>query len=115
MSKDPTYRKLINSQRWQQLRRATLKAHPLCEDCKAKGFVTSAHEVHHITPVEYGRADADKARLMFNPANLRALCHHCHVEAHKVLGRSGMAAMRRINQAHVKSFIDSVLDNKFAP
>lgn len=87
MSKDPHYRKMINSARWQHLRRSVLSAHSLCERCLAEGFVTPAHEVHHIRPVESAVTFAEKERLMFDPANLRALCHECHVRTHKEMGR----------------------------
>mgnify|MGYP002524169428 FL=1 len=52
MAKDETYKRLINTSRWQSLRRAVLTAHPVCERCEAEGLVTPACEVHHRVPVE---------------------------------------------------------------
>ena len=48
--KNNDYRNFIRSARWQRLRAYHLKRHPLCARCKAKGKVTLATEVHHITP-----------------------------------------------------------------
>lgn len=96
MGKDAQYRGMIQSRRWQLLRKSVLSCHPLCERCKARGEVTPATEVHHVTPVEYGVSRGDKERLMFDVMNLRALCHRCHVETHVEMGRSGKAATRRI-------------------
>lgn len=109
MAKDKDYIRLIHSQRWTQLRRQVLTEHPLCRMCEAEGYVTAASEVHHITPVEYGVTRRDKERLMYDPANLTALCHDCHVKAHAAMGRSGKAATQRRTEAQVKQFIDKWL------
>ena len=105
MAKDETYKRLIHTARWVRLRRDVLTAHPLCERCEAEGFVTPACEVHHRTPVEEAVSAADKERLMFNPSNLRALCHACHVKAHVEMGRSGKAATKRRNAEQVAGAI----------
>lgn len=101
MEKDSDYRKLIHKSRWLRLRKSVLSAHPLCESCEVRGEITPATEVHHVTPVSHGVTLADKERLMFNPLNLRALCHGCHVAAHMEMGRSGKAAAKRISSEHV--------------
>ena len=89
--------KLINTSRWQRLRRDILTAHPLCERCEAEGYITPATEVHHRKPVEYGITYNEKRRLMYDPDNLCALCHDCHVRTHTEMGRSGKEAARRRN------------------
>ena len=51
---------IYNSREWKELRRAKLRAQPLCEKCLADGraagvaggWIRSAHCVHHITPIE---------------------------------------------------------------
>ena len=43
-----------------------------CVMCKAKGKLTLAEEVDHITPLEIGGTDAAD--------NLRSLCKPCHVD-----------------------------------
>lgn len=106
MAKDETYKRLIHTARWVRLRRDVLTAHPLCERCEAEGFVTPACEVHHRTPVEEAVSAADKERLMFNPSNLVALCHACHVRTHTEMGRSGKEATRRINTAKVERIVN---------
>lgn len=105
MAKDKDYIKLIHTQRWLRLRRATLTANPVCQQCKADGYITPATEVHHVTPVEYGVSAADKQRLMYDPHNLRALCHNCHVKVHIELGRSGKEATKRRNAEQVAATI----------
>lgn len=93
---------MIHTSRWLRLRKQVLTEHPLCECCEHRGLITVATEVHHVTPVSHGVTAGDKERLMFNPLNLRALCHGCHVEAHRVMGRTGIARARRISTAHVE-------------
>lgn len=97
MAKDKDYIKLIHTPRWLRLRREILTAHPLCELCHADGYVTPATEVHHRKPVEYGVNYGEKYRLMYDPKNLCALCHNCHVKVHTEMGRSGKEATRRRN------------------
>lgn len=82
---DKTYRRLITSARWRALRASWLEAHPLCDDCKKRGRVRAACEVHHILPIERGRTDAEKERRAFDPGNLRALCRECHKWEHVVM------------------------------
>ncbi|HEY2532435.1 MAG TPA: HNH endonuclease [Xanthobacteraceae bacterium] len=36
--------------RWQRLRRAQLRAHPLCAFCSERGHVTAAAIVDHVVP-----------------------------------------------------------------
>lgn len=105
MAKDKDYIKLIHTQRWLRLRRDTLTAHPLCVMCEREDITTPATEVHHHTPVEYGVSYADKYRLMYDPTNLRALCHSCHVKVHTEMGRSGKEAAKRRNAEQVKATI----------
>lgn len=105
MAKDADYRRLIHTARWLRLRRDTLTAHPLCERCQADGYVTPATEVHHVRPVEYGLNYEEKKALMFNPSNLRALCHACHMLTHTEMGRSGKAATQRRNAEQVAGAI----------
>lgn len=95
MAKDIDYVRMIHTARWLRLRRAKLSACPLCERCAEEGRVEPASEVHHVTPVEDGLTARDKEALMYDPHNLRALCHACHVRTHTELGRCGRAHARR--------------------
>lgn len=106
MAKDKDYISMIQSTCWLRLRRDILTQHPLCQQCEDEGRISPATEVHHITPVEYGVSYADKHRLMFNPNNLRALCHVCHVKIHTDMGRSGKQATKLRNAQQVKSVIN---------
>ena len=102
MSKDKDYIKMIHSARWLRLRHEVLSMHPLCEKCKEKGYVQAAREVHHITPVETALTYTEKERLMFNPGNLIALCHDCHVKIHTEMGRSGREANKKRQSERVE-------------
>ena len=95
MAKDKEYIKLIHTAKWLRLRKAKLTACPLCERCEQNGIIRSATEVHHVKPVEDALSEAEKGRLMYDPHNLMALCHDCHVEVHRQMGRSGKAHAKR--------------------
>lgn len=99
MARDEHYARMIHTARWQRLRLQALRAHPLCQDCERRGLASAACEVHHARPVESGATRAEMERLMFDPANLRALCHACHVRAHEEMGRGGKAAAKRRSRA----------------
>lgn len=104
MAKDKFYNKLMHTMRWLLLRRDKLTASPLCERCQQEGRLTPATEVHHITPVERGLTKGEKERLAFDPLNLRALCHPCHVLTHIEMGRSGKAQARQRAAAQLESY-----------
>lgn len=109
MAKDKKYNQLIHKNRWLRLRRAKLSDSPLCERCKESGKIVPAKEVHHVTPVEDALTEAEKERLMYDPHNLMALCHDCHVELHKQLGRSGKAYAKRKASEQLKRFADKFM------
>lgn len=91
MAKDKDYKRLIHTSRWLRLRRDKLTAQPTCQRCAERGRVAAATEVHHVVPVESGLSLGEKQRLMYDPHNLMALCHGCHVEVHTEMGRLGKA------------------------
>ena len=97
MAKDRDYQQLINSTKWLRLRRVVLTRHPLCQRCEAEGRLTAATEVHHVRPVEEAITYSDKRQRMYDPHNLHALCHDCHVRTHTELGRSGREATKKRN------------------
>ena len=109
MAKNPIYRRLIHTNRWLVLRKRTLTERPLCQRCLEEGLMASAAtEVHHIVPCETANTEKEMARLMFDPHNLRALCHDCHVKTHTEMGRSGKAAAKRINEDRTKRAIEKL-------
>ncbi len=111
MAKDKDYISLITTKRWQKLRKSKLSRNPVCEECWEKeGRVSAATEVHHVVPVETALTFSGKERLMFDPTNLRALCHACHVAAHVALGRGGKEAARRRSSEKVEAFKRKFLD-----
>ena len=108
MARSDDYMSLINTARWRRLRRDTLTAHPLCQRCEEEGRVTAATEVHHVVPVEEAMGIAAMERLMFDPHNLRALCHDCHVRTHTELGRCGKAATKARNERQTRAAIEKL-------
>jgi 5-methylcytosine-specific restriction enzyme A len=72
------YQAVYNTTKWKRLRRAKIKANPLCEECEKKGITTVAAEVHHIIPFDIGNA----CELAYDYDNLISLCVECHKEAH---------------------------------
>jgi len=105
MAKDKDYIKLIHTGRWLRLRKEILTAHPLCQECEKEGRIEAATEVHHIRPVEEAISYHDKRQRMYDPHNLRALCHDCHVKIHTEAGRSGRQATKKRNDKQVAQVI----------
>ena len=88
MSRGKEYQRLLNSQRWKDLRISYLRAHPLCERCWANGqMVSAAVDIHHKTPVESVGTLREMERLCFDWNNLQALCIPCHSTTHKEMGK----------------------------
>lgn len=81
-SKYKIYQKLINSYKWQLLRKKKFLANPLCEECLAHGKVTPTEEVHHVKPVESGKDETEMRNLAYDYDNLRSLCKACHAACH---------------------------------
>lgn len=96
---------MIQSRRWRELRRRVLTSRPCCERCAERGLVTAAREVHHVLPVEHVTGPAAQEGRMFDPLNLMALCHACHVAVHEEMGRSGREAVRARNATRSASAI----------
>ena len=105
MAKDKQYNKLIHTTRWLRLRRDKLTKHPLCQRCADEGRITPAREVHHVRPVEEGVGYAERERRMYDPDNLRSLCHDCHVKTHTELGRCGKEATKRRNEMQAAAIV----------
>lgn len=100
MSKDTTYRRLIQAKEWRVLRNAYLTEHPQCEECLSQGRHVAANCVHHITPVESARTEDDARVLCYSWANLRALCIACHSDIHKAeRSHSKEAHQQRVQDA----------------
>ncbi len=60
--------------RWQKLRRAKLRANPLCEVCEAAGKIVLAHAVDHVVAIRNG---GDPFPML---EGLRSLCQAHHNE-----------------------------------
>lgn len=58
--------------RWQKARAGWLRSHPLCRMCEARGRVTPATVVDHITPHRGDMA------LFWDRGNWQSLCAPCH-------------------------------------
>lgn len=95
MSRNKDYQRLLNSKRWKQLREWKLHKNPLCEICQQEGMVTSAIDVHHMTPCETARSLAEMEQLCFNPNNLQSLCISCHQRVHREANSHSLAAHKQ--------------------
>lgn len=105
MSKDVNYRRMINSGRWQMLRKQKLSSNPLCQDCQEEGKVIAASEVHHVIPCEKAKSVREMEQLMFDYNNLRSLCHDCHVLTHKRMASHTKKSMIENVRSSVKRFV----------
>lgn len=105
MAKDKDYIKLIHTSRWHNLRKEILTRHPLCQECQKVGRIEASTEVHHIRPVEEAIGYVEKYLRMYDPHNLRALCHDCHVRIHTEMGRCGKEATKKRNDNQVSQVI----------
>ena len=105
MSRSPHYIKLLNTRRWRALRMAAIKrANGLCEQCTAEGRVSAATEVHHIRPIESVKDLFVMEQLAYDPGNLKALCHHCHQEAHRLMSKGSKEERKRRTTDDVERF-----------
>lgn len=64
------YRRLYDTARWTRTRDAQLLAEPLCQRCKARGFIVTATVCNHDDP-------ASKATDFF-AGPFSSLCAQCH-------------------------------------
>jgi 5-methylcytosine-specific restriction enzyme A len=64
-------RRLYFSERWRRLRAAQLEQEPACYDCKAKGKLEPATDVHH-------KQKPRNETEFFDALRLGSLCHRCH-------------------------------------
>ena len=88
MSRDKRYQRLLNSKRWQEVKRFVWqRAGGLCERCKLEGFITAGVDCHHKVPVESANPDDPKAmeRLAYDVNNIELLCVPCHIKTHQEL------------------------------
>lgn len=98
------YRRLLNSSRWRETRKAKLGRNPFCEDCARSGVLTPACEVHHLIPVK-AMADPERQyRMAFDTGNLASLCHECHAQRHRSMGKNTAEENRRRASSEAAEF-----------
>lgn len=79
------YRHFYKTARWQRIRQAQLQAEPLCERCKAKGFLVPASVVHHVDKA----SKSTEAGFFAGPfMSLCAPCHDGAVQSEEATGRA---------------------------
>ena len=75
-------REFYSSKQWRDCREAFARSKRyLCEDCLAKGILTSGEIVHHkihLTP-----ENINDPSVTLNFENLRLVCRKCHGEEHQ--------------------------------
>ena len=88
MSRDKNYQRLLNSKRWQEVKRVVWqRTNGLCEECIKQGIVRAGVDCHHIVPVETATTPQEMERLCFDVNNVRLLCIACHSAIHKGMGK----------------------------
>ena len=88
MSRDKNYQRLLNSKRWQEVKRIVWqRTNGLCEECMKQGIVRAGVDCHHIVPVETATTPQEMERLCFDVNNVRLLCIACHSAIHKRMGK----------------------------
>lgn len=88
MSRDKNYQRLLNSKRWQEVKRIVWqRTNGLCEECMKQGIVRAGVDCHHIVPVETATTPQEMERLCFDVNNVRLLCIACHSAIHKSMGK----------------------------
>lgn len=112
MAHGKLYVKLMNSKEWRHLRWQVLSEQPLCERCKAEGYVVAARCVHHIIPVESGRTEAECRDLAFRRSNCQALCYQCHADIHKAEGSWTKDKRQERNDQRLAQWADR-MSNRF--
>ncbi len=77
----PYAEKFYASNAWKQCRKYIWQRDQgLCVDCKKRGKVTPAEEVHHIN--EITPENITDPNITLNPDNLVSLCRECHRRRH---------------------------------
>ena len=88
MSRDRNYQRLLNSKRWQEVKRVVWqRTNGLCEECMKQGIVRAGVDCHHIVPVETATSLQEMERLCYNLDNIRLLCIEHHSAIHKSMGK----------------------------
>ena len=109
MSKNKDYIRLINNQKWRNLRNKKIQLNPLCEECGEQ----LATEVHHKIPIEYYSDKPDlMEELAYDINNLESVCHECHkmIHAKMLYSRNQKEAVKKNNEKKTKDFLKEFLD-----
>ena len=114
---------IYNSREWKELRRAKLKAQPLCEKCIADGeasgirggYIRSARCVHHIVPIETAKTMEEMKRLAYNPANLMSLCLECHHKIHEEMKSFSRENVKERADARQARWSDNIMNRFLNP
>ena len=114
--KNPEYRRIINSKKWQELRGLKMLQNEIrnggfCEECVKNYFKGSprprkATEVHHIKPIESVHTRAEMEALAYDESNLMAVCSECHHELHRRMGK----VQRRLRKAPLREKREKEID-----
>lgn len=67
------YKAFYGSPAWKALRERKLKQDPLCEVCKANGFIREGKDIDHVVEIK------DDFSLRLDITNLRTNCRSCHM------------------------------------
>lgn len=82
MNKSPVVEKFYTSWKWRSFRKRRIAmAGGICEDCRKKGIVRPADDVHHL--IELTDSNVTDPEIALSVKNTVVLCEQCHKERHK--------------------------------
>lgn len=106
MKKYDYYHKLLNTTRWREMRARRLAADKyLCQQCRARGKLTPANQVHHVIPIETAHTRADMQALCYDFNNTISLCERCHTQVHGERRAKGTQKSEEISK-FAKKFLE---------
>jgi len=78
--------KFYSTNAWVLTRSSYIKAHPLCERCKAEGLLVPARLIHHRRPLRYSGEQLDHDNLMSICGEKCHKIEHAKIEAARAAG-----------------------------
>ena len=115
ITRSDNYKKLINCQKWVNLRAEKLRNNPLCEHCFAKNIVNPGTEIHHLQPIDTGANFETMKQLAYNYTNIVTLCHKCHIQAHIDLKSKTKETTKNRNDIKTSGFVEQFLQKNNSP
>ena len=111
MAHSKLYVKIMNSNRWREVRAAQMLREPYCEECKKEGFFTPVQCVHHRIEIENAKTEREAYELAYAASNLVSLCFDCHNAIHTRRRSHSKEAHKARENTRLQQWIDSLNNN----